>query len=226
MVWRTGALAVEGFNAACCLAPALSVSLLLSVALAASGCSALGDAPSPLAAQSAGSTNEPAAAGNPSPPSGAALPVSPASGDVSLTTLDDALFARLQAFRAEQGKPALGRNPLLDRAAQSLADVMARKNTLSHSADGQRAGERIEDAGYTTCTNGAPWAENIARSSVFGEADDVVEIMMTGWINSPGHRQNMVGAFAEAGLAVAVTQDQSRVYAAQVFATPGPGGCL
>lgn len=149
-----------------------------------------------------------------------------AGGTMDLAQLDDLLVAELQAFRTTQGLATLARNPLLDEAAQTLADVMARKDELSHRADGQRAGDRIEDTGYVLCTNGAPWAENIARSSQFGSTLDVADIMMTGWINSPGHRRNMVGAFAEVGLAVAETSDRSRVYAAQVFATPGPGSCL
>ncbi|MDA8603244.1 CAP domain-containing protein [Alphaproteobacteria bacterium] len=145
---------------------------------------------------------------------------------LDLDQLDDVLVAELQTFRTTQGMATLKRDAQLDAAAQALATVMARKNDLSHSADGQRAGDRIEDAGYVLCTQGAPWAENIARSSQFGTTVDLANTIMTGWINSPGHRKNMVGAFAEVGLAVAETSDGSRVYAAQVFATPGPGRCL
>ena len=145
---------------------------------------------------------------------------------LDLDQLDDVLVAELQTFRTTQGMATLKRDAQLDAAAQALATVMARKNDLSHSADGQRAGDRIEDAGYVLCTQGAPWAENIARSSQFGTTADLANTIMTGWINSPGHRKNMVGAFAEVGLAVAETSDGSRVYAAQVFATPGRGRCL
>lgn len=145
---------------------------------------------------------------------------------VVLGSLDDVLVTELQTFRTTQGLGTLRRDPKLDQAAQTLADVMARKNNLSHRADGQRAGDRIKAAGYTICTYGSPWAENIARSSNFGTAADVAEIMMTGWINSPSHRRNLVGAFAEVGLAVAQSSDGGRIYAAQVFATPGPGPCL
>ena len=145
---------------------------------------------------------------------------------LDLGQLDDVLVTELQTLRTTQGMATLKRDAQLDAAAQALATVMARKNDLSHSADGQRAGDRIEDAGYVLCTQGAPWAENIARSSQFGTTADLANTIMTGWINSPGHRKNMVGAFAEVGLAVAETSDGSRVYAAQVFATPGPGRCL
>lgn|GEM_PF-2762635 len=145
---------------------------------------------------------------------------------VSFTALDDILMQELQAFRSTQGLSTLTRDPQLDEAAQALVNVMARKNDLSHRADGQRAGDRIAAAGYVVCTYGSPWAENIARSSSFGTAADVAETIMTGWINSPNHRRNMAGRFAEVGLAVALTGDDSRIYAAQVFATPGPGPCL
>jgi len=148
------------------------------------------------------------------------------TGTMDLNALDDELTSLLAQFRAEQGKASQSRNVLLDRAAQNLADVMASKNTLSHTADGQRASERIKAAGYVTCTNGSPWSENIARSSLFGDTNTLADLIMTGWVNSPGHRQNMLGAFAEVGIAVAQTKDGKRVYAAQVFGTPGPGACL
>lgn len=148
------------------------------------------------------------------------------SSSVDSNALDGILFASLNTFRSSQGRNALNRSPLLDAAAQDLADVMARKNNLSHSADGQRAGDRIEDAGYVTCNNGQPWAENIARSSIFGTTNDLADVFMTGWENSPGHRKNMVGLFADVGIAVAETRDGERMYAVQVFGTPGPGRCL
>ena len=172
------------------------------------------------------------------PNSGGAVPDFLKSGDgdggggggggvsVSYETVDDVLTQELQVFRSTQGLSTLTRDPQLDKAAKALANVMARQNDLSHRADGQRAGDRIEQAGYVVCTYGSPWAENIARSSVFGTAADVADIIMTGWINSANHRRNMVGRFAEVGLAVALTGDGSRLYAAQVFATPGPGPCL
>lgn len=189
------------------------------LALAISGCSATSASERSASANPYYSqTSEGSGLGN------GFIPVS--GGTVDLFELDDVLVTELQAFRTTQGLGTLNRDPLLDQAAQTLADVMARKDNLSHQADGQRAGDRIEDTGYVLCTNGSPWAENIARSSQFGSTADVADIMMTGWINSPGHRRNMVGAFAEVGLAVAETSDGSRVYAAQVFATPGPGRCL
>ena len=152
--------------------------------------------------------------------------VNSSADTLDLAQLDDLLVTELQTFRTTQGMPTLSRNSQLDAAAQDLADIMARKNDLSHSADGQRAGDRIEDAGYVVCTQGSPWAENIARSSQFGTTADLADTIMTGWANSSGHRKNMVAAFADVGLAVAETSDGSRVYAAQVFATPGPGKCL
>ena len=145
---------------------------------------------------------------------------------LDLDQLDDVLVTELQTFRTTQGMATLSAMPNWTPPRKRWPTVMARKNDLSHSADGQRAGDRIEDAGYVLCTQGAPWAENIARSSQFGTTADLANTIMTGWINSPGHRKNMVGAFAEVGLAVAETSDGSRVYAAQVFATPGPGRCL
>ena len=192
--------------------------MLLPLVSTLAGCAAIGSEsePGPAATVSAGSVSA----------NTANDPAFVLTDDASLEGLDDILFTELQAFRTTQGLATIKREIRLDAAAQALADVMARKNDLSHKADGQRAGDRIAAAGYTFCTYGAPWAENIARSTTFGTTADVAEIIMTGWVNSPSHRRNMVGAFAEVGLAAAATRDGGRIYAAQVFATPGPGPCL
>jgi len=58
--------------------------------------------------------------------------------------------------------------------------------------------------------------ENVASSNGFA---DVAATTVKGWASSPGHRKNMSGDFAEAGVGVAIARDGT-VYVTQVFLTP------
>jgi uncharacterized protein YkwD len=56
--------------------------------------------------------------------------------------------------------------------------------------------------------------ENVAWSK---GASDVAKVTVDGWINSPGHRKNMLGDFNYSGIGVHVTSD-GRYYLTQLFA--------
>lgn len=78
---------------------------------------------------------------------------------------------------------ALVWNSTLLAAAKGHSADMAQKNYFSHtSQDGRTAGQRITTAGY----NWSAYGENIAAGQT------TVEQVMTGWINSPGHCQNLM----------------------------------
>ena len=102
----------------------------------------------------------------------------------------------------------------------TLADVafmhdldMAENNFFSHTgSDGLSAGDRVTNAGYDWSTVG----ENIAAGY------ETVEIVMEGWLASPGHCANIMQArYTEFGSAVYEEPDSDyRFYWTQVFATP------
>ena len=88
------------------------------------------------------------------------------------------------AFRADNGLDPLTVDPRLNEAAEAHSQSMAEEDFFSHTGlDGSSPGDRIEDAGYT---NWSTWAENIAAGQP--EPEDVMEA----WINSPGHRANLL----------------------------------
>ena len=78
-------------------------------------------------------------------------------------------------------------------SAQSFAELMLALNFFAHnSPDGTTPDQRITAAGYTNWTT---WGENIAEG--YTTAEDV----MNGWINSPGHRANLLNpAFKDIGI--------------------------
>jgi uncharacterized protein YkwD len=94
------------------------------------------------------------------------------------------IFEFTNAFRAINGLSTLRWNDTLAVAARSHSLDMAIRAFFDHTnPDGKDASTRITEAGYSwkAC------AENIAMYPIMS-AVDVVD----GWINSPGHRKNML----------------------------------
>jgi uncharacterized protein YkwD len=108
--------------------------------------------------------------------------------------------------------PPLALAPLLERAALAHAKDMAKHNLFEHiGSDGSRPADRVTRVGYKWRSVG----ENIAA----GSAD--VETVVQGWLESPGHCSNIMGAqYKEMGIAFVVdTKSEADIYWAQVFGT-------
>ncbi len=85
--------------------------------------------------------------------------------------------------RSKVGLPPLGLNSQLAQAAQIHTQNMALQDFFSHTGlDGSSVGNRVAATGYQFSTA----AENIAAG--YSTPEQVVE----GWMNSPGHRANIL----------------------------------
>ncbi|MGK7909965.1 MAG: CAP domain-containing protein [Synechococcus sp.] len=119
--------------------------------------------------------------------------------------------------RAKLGRSALTLSQKLDAAADLHSEDMATNGYFSHTGqDNSNVGTRIFRAGYTRYRT---WGENIAVG--YRSAASVVQ----GWMNSEGHRRNILnGSFTHMGLGT-VANDFGRLYWTQVFAAgdPDPG---
>lgn len=170
-------------------------------------------------------------------PWGARLPRALAAGLVCLAGLVDSavgsertaspelaraqreIVDRSNAFRQSHGVAPLAPNAALDAAAAEFAAFMARTGHYSHEADGREPAQRAEAKGYAWCLV----AENIAF--VMGTAridpDELPGRFVQGWIDSPGHRHNLLEpAATEIGVAVAGSARGDRYYAVQMFGRP------
>ncbi|MCT9931388.1 CAP domain-containing protein [Planotetraspora sp. A-T 1434] len=100
------------------------------------------------------------------------------------TALENEVVRLTNVERAKAGCGPLKHDAKLRAAAYGHSADMSAKNYFDHtSADGRTMKDRIEAAGYTS------WkalGENIAKG--YGTAASVVQ----GWMNSPGHRQNIL----------------------------------
>ena len=115
--------------------------------------------------------------------------------------------------RTRAGLAVLTVNAKLNTAAQLQADQLASLQILEHEVPGGRyptPPDRLAAAGY----NWQAYGENIA--SGYPTAADA----MAGWMNSSGHRANILNTtFTELGTAVAMDAT-GRPYYVQVFGKP------
>jgi uncharacterized protein YkwD len=124
------------------------------------------------------------------------------------------MLRRVNDIRRRQRLATLAADPKLDRAAQAHAEDMLKRGYFEHkSPDGITVRERSKAAGYNWRSIG----ENIAEGQL-----SVAEVVDT-WMNSPGHRRNLLDpGFRELGVGLALGNGRGgyRVLWVQNFGTP------
>lgn len=113
--------------------------------------------------------------------------------------------------RAAAGAGPLAVDPVLQAVAQAYAEIQAAQGFIGHTdLNGDTVDGRLNNAGYAWTAVG----ENLAYGPC--TAEDVVQ----GWMNSEGHRTNLLrSVFTHTGLGV-YRGGEHRMYWVQVFATP------
>lgn len=136
-------------------------------------------------------------------------PAPPATGD--LARLRTEVIALTNAERANYGLGPLTDEPHLTQAAQAHSDDMAARDYFDHSSlDGRQPADRVRATGYDY----QRVAENIAAGQL--TPAEVVQ----GWMNSPGHRANILTPeLTQIGIGIA-HGGSYRIYWTQVFGTP------
>lgn len=124
----------------------------------------------------------------------------------------DEMLASVNAQRAAVGAAPLSRCASLERGAQAHSADQAAMHTMSHTgSDGSTLGVRADRAGYTGWTY---LGENVAVG--YGS----VSAVMTGWMNSSGHRANILNTgFVHVGFGLA--HDGTVPYWTQSFGRSG-----
>ena len=94
--------------------------------------------------------------------------------------------------------PALSLDPRLTAAARAHAEDMVAAGKIGHEGtDGSTPADRVRRVGYPYRRVG----ENVAAGW------ETVEAVTDGWMESPEHRRNILGDYAEMGAARAVDDD-------------------
>jgi uncharacterized protein YkwD len=129
------------------------------------------------------------------------------------------IIERSNAFRRSQGLAPVMPNATLTAAARAFAGYMARTGQYGHEADGHTPAQRAQAQGYAWCLV----AENLAylKSNVRFGGEEIAQRFVQGWIDSPGHRHNLLDEDAtEIGVAVVQGAGQGTTFAVQMFGRP------
>ena len=141
-----------------------------------------------------------------------------ADASPDLEAVERQIIEQTNRFREQEGRAPVKREAKLQAAAEQFAAYMARTNRYGHTADGRQPAERARAAGYDYCLV----SENIAYqfSSAGFKAAELSRSFTQGWIDSPGHRENMLEPHVvETGVAVSRSAEGT-YYAVQLFGRP------
>ena len=130
----------------------------------------------------------------------------------AVADVQDTAVTLTNQHRAAAGLAPVYVDARLTRAAQDHSNYMAQNRLMTHTgAGGTNPGQRISATGYRFWT----WAENVAAGQ--RSAEEVV----TAWMNSSGHRKNILnGNMAHIGVAAAQGSD-GVIYWTMVLANGG-----
>ncbi len=177
--------------------------------------------PSPGPQGGAGAAPGPAAVQTPSAAAGGGAGTSGDGTPVCTPTPAQEIVDAVNRIRRGAGLHPLQVDARLVEAARSHTEDMARRNRLGHDgSDGREVQHRAEALGYD-------WlliAENVASGQ------PTVADVMGSWMNSPGHRRNILSPDTRHMGAAARASPGGRMYWTQVFGNtelrvPPTGGC-
>jgi uncharacterized protein YkwD len=141
------------------------------------------------------------------------VPAPESLGAVAETTL-----CLLNGERADHGLAPLAVNEKLGAAASAFAQDLVAGSYFSHTArDGSDVLDRIERTGYIEGDRGWRIGENLAwGTGVLATPGSI----MQAWMNSPGHRENILNpAYREIGIGVATGNPARTDGAGATYAT-------
>ena len=123
------------------------------------------------------------------------------------TAIEVEVHDLVNAYRADNGLPALELDGTIGETARTHSkDMLNGSVAFGHDGFDGRADSIDLVLDVSTA------AENVAYSSGF---DDPAQIVVQGWIDSPGHEENMVGDFALTGVGAA--ERDGEYYFTQLF---------
>ena len=137
-----------------------------------------------------------------------------------IPVVETAMIEMTNAFRLENKLGKVRFSTALTRTARTYAAFLAKNNVFSHTADNRGVGDRAAASGYEWCTIGENLAMNLDSRGF--ETRALARETVEGWINSPGHRENLLGEhYTDVGVGVVQAPDSNPKYIiVQVFGRP------
>jgi uncharacterized protein YkwD len=140
---------------------------------------------------------------------------------VNLMGVEAALVEMTNDIRRRNGLPVLLKDGICRDAARGHSADMLNRNYFSHTdPEGRTLKERLP-ANLAT----RQWGENIWTGSGYDprQGHQLAQMIMVGWMNSPGHRENILTP-GYTHLGVGVMGNNQEVKATQVFIGIGGAG--
>jgi len=145
----------------------------------------------------------------------------PVTGQTQPTELEIEIHRMINEVRREADPQENSLQPLqlysvLIKVARQHSQDMLERNYFDHiSPEGNDVADRVNNAGleWTAVGENLFWASGISPSQVAEEA-------VQGWVNSPGHYQNIITDYSYTGIGVASSGDT--YYITQVFLNADP----
>lgn len=136
----------------------------------------------------------------------------PAAPEELLAAIEDQVFALANEAREAAGVAPLERMPELDVVARAWSTTLATEGRdLAHNPDYSRQ----VPAGWSAAGENVAWMGETRLVS----ADDVAGPVHQGWMDSPGHRENLLSPeYTHIGVGVAFSAEHG-YYLTQNFAT-------
>jgi uncharacterized protein YkwD len=105
------------------------------------------------------------------------------------------IIALVNDYRVKNGLQPLKEVPELDKSAMDKCLDMQKNDYFAHT--NPVTGISGGDMAKATYPNASFWGENLVGTTIPTNED-----VVTRWINSPGHRENILGAYTVTGVAV------------------------
>lgn len=130
-----------------------------------------------------------------------------------MSAVETAIFNKVNEERAKAGVPTLTYNTVMQKYARIKSQDMGDNNYFSHEdLNGNLITTQMKNDGVSY----KAWGENIAYIGGNVSSDALAEQFMTNWMNSSGHRANILSTNFS-GIGVGVYKIGNKVYATQEF---------
>lgn len=136
-----------------------------------------------------------------------------ASTDSFMAQVEQLIYNKVNEERSKNGVSTLSYNTIMEKYARIKSQDMGDNNYFDHKdLNGNLITAKMQNDGVTY----SAWGENIAYISGISDANVLAEKFMTNWMNSQGHRDNILSTNFNS-IGIGVYKIGNKVYATQEF---------
>lgn len=130
-----------------------------------------------------------------------------------MAQVEQKILEKVNAERSKAGVPTLSYNKTMEKYARIKSQDMGDRGYFDHKdPQGNLITAKMKNDGVSY----KAWGENIAYIGGESDVNALADQFMTNWMNSPGHRQNILSKNFT-GIGVGVYKSGDKVYATQEF---------